>query len=145
LTLTVRVLADWSRLTPPLAVPQTGRAHEGTAVTWLPRTLASAVKVSLPAVMSAAETKSPALSAGPPVTARVPAAGRVVILTASREFAGLSLASVKPKSAVAIFYDVSAYHLDLHSFPTRRSSDLLTLTVRVLADWSRLTPPLAVP
>ena len=61
--------------------------------------LAAGAKRSLPAAMSVALTKSPALTAAPS-SLSAPAPGRVVIFTASRALAGLSLGSEKPKSAV---------------------------------------------
>ena len=60
--------------------------------------LAAGVNFSLPAVMSATETNWPAVTATP-LSASVPAAGSVVILTARSVLAGVSLGSLKPKSA----------------------------------------------
>ena len=55
---------------------------------------------SKPAVMSATETNWPAVTATP-LSVSVPAAGSVLIFTASRVLAGLSFGSLKPKSAAA--------------------------------------------
>src|SRR5437868_2656521 len=57
--------------------------------------------------MSTALTVSPALSSTP-LLVSAPAPGMVEILTASRLLAGVSLGSVKPKSAVANVYAASS-------------------------------------
>ena len=80
-----------------------------------------------------------------PLSVRLPAPGRVVIFTASSALAGLSLASLKPKSAVANVYAVSSSVVTVLLAPDGASLTAVTLTVIVLAVGSRSTPPLAVP
>src|SRR5439155_11046815 len=64
--------------------------------------------------MSAAETSPPATTATP-LFFSVPVAGSVVILTAARLFAGVSLGSVKPKSAAPKVYSVDRKSTRLNS------------------------------
>ena len=66
----------------------------------MPLALAAGVNFSLPALMSATETNWPAVTATP-LSVSVPSRGSVVILTAASALAGVSLGSVKPKSAAA--------------------------------------------
>src|SRR3569833_467915 len=94
--------------------------------------------------MSARLTNWPAVTATL-LSVRVPAPGRVVILTASRLLAGLSLGSVKPKSDAAKVYGVLIRSDTALSAPAGAAFTEARLNVMVLGDWSRSTPPLAVP
>ena len=64
----------------------------------MPLPLSPGVKRKLPALTLAAETNCPLLTAAPD-NVRLPAPGRVVILTLASVLAGESLESEKPKSA----------------------------------------------
>ena len=94
--------------------------------------------------MLATETLWPAVTATPD-SARVPAPGMVLILTAVSALAGLSLGSVKPKSALANVYAVSSSVVTVLLVPAGASLTAVTFTVIVLGVGSRSTPPLAVP
>ena len=65
----------------------------------MPLAFAAGVKTSRPAVMSAVVTTWPAVT-GTPLRVRLPADGRVVITTAWKLLAGLSLGSLNPKFVV---------------------------------------------
>src|SRR3954464_7173914 len=100
-TLMVRVLGDWSRSTPPLAVPPLSRTWNVKLASGDPLAFNAGVNTRWPAAMSVAKTKSPAFTVTPLlVNGPVPAPGTVVIFTACREFgAELSEGSLNPKSA----------------------------------------------
>src|SRR5947208_2368961 len=51
--------------------------------------------------------------------------------------------SVSP--ALCVSLPSSSYHLDLHSFPTRRSSDLLPSPLTSSRTWPALVPSLKLP
>src|SRR5205085_1411917 len=78
LTLMVTVLADWSRSTPPLAVPPLSCTWKVKLASGDPLEWAVGVNTSRPAAMLAAETKSPAFTVAPLlVKVPVPAPGAV--------------------------------------------------------------------
>src|SRR3989442_74595 len=80
--------------------------------------------------MSAAETSPPATTATP-LFFSVPVAGSVVILTAARLFAGVSLGSVEPKSAAPKVSSVSSFVVPEPVVPTGSSFTEVTLIVTV--------------
>ena len=129
----VIVLADGSRSTPLLAVPPSSCTWKVKAAYPAPLALAAGVNTSLPPAMSTAVTKSPALTRTP-LLVRPPAPGSVVILTALSALAGLSAASLKPKSALAKVYAVSSDAATVWSIPAGASFTAVTLMVIVLAD-----------
>ena len=75
----------------------------------------------------------PAVTATPD-NVKLPAPGIVVIVTAVSALAGLSLGSVKPKSAAANVYCVSSSVVTVLSVPAGASLTEVTSTVIVLAD-----------
>ena len=76
---------------------------------------------------------SPALTSTP-LSVRLPAPGSVVIFTALSALAGLSAASLKPKSAPAKVYAVSSSVVTVLLVPAGASLTAVTLMVIVLAD-----------
>ena len=84
--------------------------------------------------MSAALMKSPALTSTP-LSVRLPAPGRVVIFTAASALAGLSAASLKPKSAAANVYALSSSVVTVLLAPAGASLTAVTSMLMVLADW----------
>src|SRR4051812_12688381 len=94
--------------------------------------------------MSAAETSCPAVTTTE-LFVSDPAPGTVVIFTAASAFGGESLGSVKPKSAAANVFDPSSRIVTVFDVPTGASFTDVTFTVIVFGDWSRSTPPPAVP
>src|SRR3954469_14245899 len=94
--------------------------------------------------MSAAETSCPAVTTTE-LFVSDPAPGTVVIFTAASVFAGESLGSVKPKSAAANVFAPSSRIVTVFGVPTGASFTDVTFTVIVFGDWSRSTPPPAVP
>ena len=110
----------------------------------MPLAFATGINTSLPALMSATVTVWPAPTAAP-LFVRLPAPGSVAIRTAIRLWAGLSLPSLKPKSAALKVYAVSSFVVTVLSVPAGASFTAVTFTVSVLAEASRSMPPLAVP
>src|SRR4051794_27083943 len=100
-TLMVRVLGDWSRSTPPLAVPPLSCTWKVKGASGDPLAFNAGVNTKRPAAMSGAETKAPPIPLTPVLgKGRVPAPGTVVIFTACRDLgAELSAGSLNPKSA----------------------------------------------
>ena len=94
--------------------------------------------------MAATDTDWPVTSATP-LSVRVPAAGRLEILTLSSAFAGLPSASVKPKSAAEKVYAVSSSVVTVLFVPAGASFTAVTSTVIARGVASRLMPPFAVP
>ena len=86
---------------------------------------------SLPAAISVAVTKSPALRAAPLVRASVPAAGSVVIFTARSVSGGVSFGSLKPKSAAPKRYAPSSSVVTVLLAPCGASFTEITLTSTV--------------
>ena len=80
--------------------------------------------------MATDETNEPALT-GTPLSANVPAAGNVLIFTASRMFAGVSFGSAKPKSVAANEYAVSSSVVTVLSVPAGMSLTGFTVTLTV--------------
>src|SRR5437868_4462024 len=70
---------------------------------------------------------------------REPSEEEVVILTAAKLLAGLSCASLKPKSAAARVRGVSSLMVMVLLAPSGASFTLVTLKVMVLAAWARTT------
>src|SRR3984893_15423584 len=145
-TLMVMVFGDWSRLTPPLAVSPSSCTWKVKLASTAPLALLAGVNFRSPALMSAMLMNCPAVTATPP-SVSVPEAevGIVVISTAAKLLAGLSLGSVKPKLAAAKVKAVSSLVVTVLLVPAGASFTEVTLMVMVFGDWSRLTPPLAVP
>ena len=143
-TLKMIVFGVGSRSTPPLAVPPSSCTRKVKLASPAPYVLAPGAQTSLPDVMSASVTTWPAVTAAP-LSRSDPPAGSVVILIASRALAGVSNGSVKPKSAAANVTAVSSRVVIVLSAPAGASLTAVTLNVMVLGDWSRSTPPLAVP
>src|ERR1700686_3936413 len=96
--LKVIVLGVGSRFTPPLAVPPSSCTWNVKLAYAVPLAFAAGGNLSLPLVISASVTNWPVVTAMP-LSVSVPAAGSVLIFTAKRLLAGVSLRSVKPKSA----------------------------------------------
>ena len=99
----------------------------------VPLALATGVNTSLPPTMSAALTKSPALTSTP-LSVRLPAPDSVAIFTAVSALAGVSAASLKPKSVAANVYTVSSSVLTVLLVPAGASLTAVTSIVMVLAD-----------
>jgi len=76
-----------------------------------------------------------------PATAMLP----VVMVTALSALAGVSAASLKPKSSAAKTYAVSSRVLTVRLAPAGASLTVVTSMVMVRAVGSRSTPPLSVP
>src|SRR5436190_305123 len=145
-TLIVIVLADWSVLTPPLAVPPSSWTWNVKLASAAPLAWSAGVNTSRPALMLATETDWPAVSATPLLVSVPDAAlGIEVITTAANALAGLSFGSLKPNSSAVKAWAVFSLVVMVLSVPAGASFTLVTLIVIVLADWSVLTPPLAVP
>src|ERR1043166_8109446 len=83
--------------------------------------------------MLAADTNCPAVTATPD-SFRLPAAGKVVILTAASALAGVSLGSVKPKSLAVNVYTVSSGVVTVWLVPTGGSLIGLTVSTKVSKD-----------
>ena len=96
-TSTVIVLGVGSRSTPPLAVPPLSCTWNVKLAYAVPLALAAGVNVSSPEAMSATRMNCPGVTATP-LSVSVPDVGSVVILTARKTSAGVSLGSLKPKS-----------------------------------------------
>ena len=90
------VLGDWSVFWPPLAVPPLSLAWKVKEARAAPLLLAGGVHTRLARL--AAVITWPAVT-GVPESVSVPVAGSVVMVTACRVLAGVSLASLKPKLA----------------------------------------------
>src|SRR5436305_1298013 len=89
--------------------------------------------------MSATGTRSPAATRSE--ERRVgKARGSRGTLTAERELGGVSLGSLKPKSAAVNGYAVSSLVVTVLSVPCGASLTEVTLTVIVLAAWSSIRP-----
>src|SRR5436190_1366066 len=145
-TLIVIVLADWSVLTPPLAVPPSSWTWNVKLASAAPLAWSAGVNTSRPALMLATETDWPAVSATPLLVSVPDAAlGIEVITTAANALAGLSFGSLKPNSSAVKVWAVPSLVVMVLSVPTGASFTLVTLIVIVLGDGSRSTPPLAVP
>ena len=89
--------------------------------------------------MSVAETNWPAATADPLFTS-VPAAGRLVMRTASSAFGGLSFGSLNPKSAAPKAREPSCGRLTEKSAPAGAS-----LTLATAAVCAEVSGPSAVP
>src|SRR2546428_700387 len=94
--------------------------------------------------MSAALTSWPAVT-GLALLVRVPAAGRVVIFTAARALAGVSLTSEDRKSVVEGKRVDPGGGRTVKKKTAGASLTLVTSKVMVMGDWFKSTPPLAVP
>ena len=128
-----------------MAVPPSSFTWKVKLAYELPRALAPGVKTRLPAVSCAAVTSEPALKAAPD-RVRVPAAGRLLILTAARAFAAASSGSVKPKSAAVSVRGVSSLIVMVALVPAGASLTEATFTLKVNSVTSVLmsTPPTSV-
>ncbi len=101
------------------------------------------MRTSWPALRSATGMNWPVVTAVP-LWVNVPAVGSVVIFTASRLLAGLSLESLKPKSEAPKVYGVSSSVVAVLAVPCGVSFTEVTFTVRVRGVGSRSTPPFTV-
>ena len=110
----------------------------------MPLALATGVKTSLPALMSAMLMLWPTVTAAPP-SVRLPAVGRLDMVTAIKALAGLSFASLNPKSVAAKTQAVSSLVVSVALEPDGASLTGVRLKVIVFAVGSRSTPPLVVP
>ena len=99
-TLTVMVLGEASRSMPPLAVPPLSCTWKVKLARAAPFALSAGVNWSKPDVMFATGMEAPAVTATE-LFVRLPLAGSVVTFTPSSVFAGVSVGSVRPKSAAA--------------------------------------------
>ena len=97
-TFIVSVLALGPRSMPPLAVPPSSCTWNVKLAYPAPLALAAGLNLKRPALMSATVIVCPALTVTP-LLASPPAPGSVLMRTAPRPLAGLSLLSLKPKSA----------------------------------------------
>src|SRR5205823_1285737 len=102
-----RVFGDWSRSTPPLAVPPLSCTWKVKLVYGEPLALAAGRKRKLPAVISLAAMNWPAKTAMP-LLISVPLLGSAVTRTAFSVLAGLSSVSLKPKLAAVNVSAVSS-------------------------------------
>src|SRR5438270_392071 len=94
--------------------------------------------------MSAAVSDAPATTATSSLSLH-DALPIFVTFTADSAFAGLSFGSENPKSAVANVYVRSADPTTELPSPANAVFTDVTYNVIVFADWSRSTPPFAVP
>src|SRR5438309_775839 len=95
----VMLLGDWSRSTPPLAVPPLSCTWKVNEVYGEPLAFAAGVNFNSLAVMSATAMDWPAETARPLFVSE-PANGSELIFTAAKLLLGLSLGSLNPKSPV---------------------------------------------
>ncbi len=96
-TLIVIVAADTDRSIPPLLVPPSSCTRKVKVVVGLPLEFAGGLYVKLAALMLPTVMDAPWLTATP-ARNNVPEAGRVLIVTEDKAFAGLSKESVNGKS-----------------------------------------------
>ena len=135
-TLKVIVFGLWSVSTPLLAVPPSSITWKVKVETPVPLLLSAGVQVMLG--MLASVTTWPVVMATPE-SLSVPVVGKVVILTLAKALAGLSLGSVKPKSAAASATAVSSSVVRVLSAPAGAS--LTGITVMVVTAAAELSPP----
>ncbi len=110
----------------------------------MPLPFTAGVKVSRPLLILATEMLCPAVTATP-LRRSVPAVAMLVIVTAERLLTGASFGSVKPKLAAVKVNVAPSVTVTVLSVPAGASLTEVTSMVMVFADWSRSTPPLAVP
>ena len=110
------MFGEASRSLPPLAVPPLSWTWNVNEVYDVPLPLAAGWKTSRPDAMSPAETYCPAVTLVP-LSFTVPAAGSVVIFTASSAWGSSSAASAYPKSAVVRVRGVSSVAVSVADVP----------------------------
>ncbi len=116
-----------SRSTPPLAMPPLSRTWKVNGPTPVPLRFNAGMNCS--DAICATVSSWPAVTATP-LNVNVPslAGGKVVITTDLNVSTGLSMGSVKPKSATANVYGVSSVNPDTWSVPAGASLRPLTVT-----------------
>ncbi len=124
LIMKVMVFGDWSVSTPPLAVPPSSTTEKSKLVD--PLKFASGVKTSI--ARSAAGMVCPMTTSTPPKL-RVPFAGRVSMMRASKLLATGSTVSLKPKSAGVKLWVASSPRMMVSSMPAGASLTGFTVIV----------------
>jgi hypothetical protein len=99
----------------------------------------------LPALTSAIAIDCPALTA-PPFSVTSPALAKVVIVTASKGFAGASSGSVKPKSRAVKVYSLSSFVVTVFDVPRGASfTERTVMLLEAICVLNALVPPLPGP